>query len=58
MSPFEHGEVFVLDDGGEVRFTARLLEIHTMLDFCVSKHNSAGRPGSGKLRTFPGYQSD
>ena len=20
MSPFEHGEVFVLDDGGEVRF--------------------------------------
>jgi CTP synthase (UTP-ammonia lyase) len=21
MSPFEHGEVFVLDDGGEVRFS-------------------------------------
>lgn len=23
MSPFEHGEVFVLDDGGEVRFGPR-----------------------------------
>jgi hypothetical protein len=25
MSPFEHGEVFVLDDGGEVRFFRCLL---------------------------------
>ena len=24
MSPFEHGEVFVLDDGGEVRILSRL----------------------------------
>ena len=24
MSPFEHGEVFVLDDGGEVRSAANL----------------------------------
>ncbi len=23
MSPFEHGEVFVLDDGGEVRILSR-----------------------------------
>lgn len=32
MSPFEHGEVFVLDDGGEVKEVFVLvlpLELHT-----------------------------
>ena len=28
MSPFEHGEVFVLDDGGEVRSAVQAPKCH------------------------------
>lgn len=40
MSPFEHGEVFVLDDGGEVRAALRCA--------CTALHSSAAerRPGA------------
>ena len=31
MSPFEHGEVFVLDDGGEVRFiTLHIVDLYVL----------------------------
>lgn len=30
MSPFEHGEVFVLDDGGEVRFTLHTVDLYVL----------------------------
>ena len=37
MSPFEHGEVFVLDDGGEVRCAC--LDLH----FCKHSQHSANQ---------------
>ena len=36
MSPFEHGEVFVLDDGGEVRPHAVLSEATRNIGLCQS----------------------
>ena len=49
MSPFEHGEVFVLDDGGEVCFASKLLGNRSMLDLYIDKDSPAGGLGSGKL---------
>lgn len=33
MSPFEHGEVFVLDDGGEVTIITHLKNMNNFGDF-------------------------
>ena len=38
MSPFEHGEVFVLDDGGEVDLD--LGNYERFLDVCLTKENN------------------
>ena len=47
MSPFEHGEVFVLDDGGEVckAFKPARKLLHRGLSTAVL----AGGPGFGQL---------
>lgn len=42
MSPFEHGEVFVLDDGGEVRFAAMFAcTTHNKFYSLSHTHNTA-----------------
>ena len=38
MSPFEHGEVFVLDDGGEVDLD--LGNYYRFLDVCLTRENN------------------
>lgn len=48
MSPFEHGEVFVLDDGGEVGSAVFHHNDHLQTG-TLQKHLFAGRPGFGKL---------
>ena len=35
MSPFEHGEVFVLDDGGEVHSAAKACTVTIVALSCV-----------------------
>jgi hypothetical protein len=41
MSPFEHGEVFVLDDGGEVRFTLHIVYLYVLYGSLYTDHHIA-----------------
>ena len=60
MSPFEHGEVFVLDDGGEVshRSQSRLGLWCRWWLRVMGMGVGSGRFGSGELRALPGRDSD
>lgn len=57
MSPFEHGEVFVLDDGGEVRsaapFPCMCSAFIQSFPYSQQRHSPAGGLRSGQLRAFP-----
>ena len=60
MSPFEHGEVFVLDDGGEVRAPApvRAAAAGRCARTASAAPTGAGGPGPGQLRALPGRHAD
>jgi CTP synthase (UTP-ammonia lyase) len=53
MSPFEHGEVFVLDDGGEVYERDKVISLCILAHICscdvISSSVVAGGLGSWEL---------